>query len=270
MPLFHYTDAQAVQSILFNRKLWLTDLRFMNDSTELRHGIKFLKDALNRQPYGLFYNSDYAAQAIAYLTDSLSRYEDAESQEEPIFAMSFSEVDDLLSQWRAYGGYSIAFDRDRLEEYGLNLKACLYDDSSKSGRAMSDLSRAVATVSNDMATSDGCIGVAAIDEVIALVERAATFKDSGFSEEREVRMTAYSDSHEVRFRGRQGILVPYVEIDLPSEAVIGVRVGPIRDQNLASFSMQMFVRQMERNHQANGGNIEWCLPVHKSATPYRE
>lgn len=270
MPLFHYTDVQAVQSILLNQKLWLTDLRFMNDSTELQHGIEFFKEALKHQPYGLFYNAAHAAPAIDYVRDSLSRYEDAERQDEPVFAMSFSEVDDLLSQWRGYGGYSIAFDRERLEERGLNLKSCMYDDASKAGHAMSDLSRAVSAISNSMATDDGRGYITAIDEVTKLIERAATFKDAGFAEEREVRLISDSDSEKkVKFRTRQGILIPYIEIDIPREAIVGIRVGPIRNQDLASLSMQMFAQQMESDHQANAGDIEWCVPVAKSLTPFR-
>lgn len=270
MHLYHYTDAQAVHSVLSNRKLWLTDLRFMNDSTELRHGLKWFKEGLSGQPYGLFYDSNFAGSAISYLADAFDRYEDADLQETPIFSTSFSEVDDLLSQWRAYGGYSIAFDRDCLEENGLRLSSCVYDDVEKAHRASSDLSDAVACISNEMATSSGCIGVSSIDAMTALIDRAATFKDSGFSEEREVRLTAYSHESEVRFRHRSGVLVPFIELELPAEAIVGVRVGPIRDQNLAFSSLQMLARQVERDHQSNGGSIEWCLQLEKSATPYRE
>lgn len=270
MHLFHYTDAHATQSILLNNKLWLTDLRFMNDSTELLHGMKFLNDALKQQPYGLFYDSNHSKSAIEYLTASLGEYEDSEHHEDPVFAMSFSEVDDLLSQWRGYGGYSIAFDWNCLEEHGLKLSRCVYDDSSKLGRALKHVSYAGAKVSERMGVNDGCVDAQAIEEATRLIELAATFKDSGFAEEREVRMTAHPDPRQIRFRPRKGILIPYVEIDIPAEAIVGVRIGPIRDQNLASISMRMFIDRVQKNHCANGGSIEWCVPTEKSMTPYRD
>lgn len=44
--LFHYTDLNAVQSILVNSKLWLTDYNFLNDKEELKAGYELLMEAL--------------------------------------------------------------------------------------------------------------------------------------------------------------------------------------------------------------------------------
>lgn len=48
MPLFHYTDINAVEAILKNKKIWLTDIRYMNDARELHDGIEVFLDVLNR------------------------------------------------------------------------------------------------------------------------------------------------------------------------------------------------------------------------------
>ncbi|WP_282244778.1 hypothetical protein [Stenotrophomonas sp. PS02300] len=269
MKLYHYTDVSAVHSILSTRKLWLTDLRFMNDSQELLHGIDFLQSALKQQPYGLFYNKHYAEQAVEYLASSLSKYEDAARFDDPVFAMSFSEKDDLLSQWRGYGGYSVCFNREYLEDCGLKLSSCLYTRSSKLNRALVAASDAGARVSSWMGRDHGCIGLESIDQLISLVEFAATFKDAGFEEEREVRMIARPNSNEIKYRPRNGILVPYVEIDIPAEAIEGVCIGPVREQGLASVSMEMFISSVESINRSNGGNIGWCVPVGRSNTPYR-
>ncbi len=270
MNLYHYTDAQAVQSILVHQKLWLTDLRFMNDSTELSHGVEIIKNAMKHKPQGLFYNWDYVEKAMSYLSSSLSEYEDASWTEDPVFAMSFSRKDDLLSQWRGYGSYAIAFDSERLKESRLELRNCIYDGKSKAGQALQQLTSAVASISKSMAEDEGCIGSDSIDKLIGLIELAATFKDAGFDEESEVRMIARPDKHHIRYRPKNGILIPYVEIEIPAEAIVGVRVGPIRDQDLASLSMRMFISSVESAYRNDGGSVEWSVPVNISNTPYRQ
>ncbi|MEN5264806.1 DUF2971 domain-containing protein [Stenotrophomonas sp. TWI587] len=269
MKLFHYTDVSAVQSILRNRKLWLTDLRFMNDSTELLHGIEFLQAALKQQPYGLFYDRRYAEEAVEYLASSLSEYEDAARLEDPVFAMSFSEKDDLLSQWRGYGGYSVCFNREYLQDCDLKLSSCVYTKASKLERALRATSEAGAKVSECMGRNGGCLDLESIDQLVALVELAATFKDAGFEEEREVRMIVRPDTSEIKYRPRNGMLVPYVEIEIPAEAIEGVHVGPVREQALSTVSMKMFMNSIESINRSNGGDVEWCVPVERSTTPYR-
>ncbi|KLC02013.1 hypothetical protein TB9_20130 [Xanthomonas perforans] len=270
MNLYHYTDAQAVQSILVNRKLWLTDLRFMNDSTELSHGVEILKKAMEHQPHGLFYDWDYAEKAMSYLSNSLDEYEDASWTEDPVFAMSFSRKDDLLSQWRGYGNYAVAFDSERLKEFGLKLRDCIYDSKSKADQASQQLTNAGTSISRSMAEINGCISVDSIDKQIELIELAATFKDAGFEEESEVRMIARPDQHDIKYRPRNGMLIPYVEIEIPAEAIVSVRVGPIRDQHLASLSMKMFLGSVESAYRSDGGDVEWSVPVDTSKTPYRQ
>lgn len=56
MSLFHYTDVESAHSMLTHNKLWLTDVRFSNDSQELHDGIAKLSQALKTPMPGLFVN----------------------------------------------------------------------------------------------------------------------------------------------------------------------------------------------------------------------
>ncbi|HDS1039284.1 TPA: DUF2971 domain-containing protein [Stenotrophomonas maltophilia] len=268
--LYHYTDASAVQSMLVHRKLWLTDLRFMNDSTELLHGIEFLMKALKNQPYGLFYNLIYAEHAVDYLNTSLNLYQDATRLQDPVFSMSFSEKHDLLSQWRGYGGYAVRFDRQCLEDAGISLLPCIYDTRSKHDHSLVNTSDAGAKISRAMGEHDGALSSGSFDAVVDLIKTAARFKHSGFAEEQEVRMILQPDDSKIKYRPRGGMLIPYIEVDIPEGAITGVQIGPIRDQALATLSMEMFARSVERAHRSNGGSIEWDIAVTKSETPYRD
>jgi hypothetical protein len=46
MALYHYTDLNAVYSILKNNKVWMTDIRYLNDSHGLHDGIKVLAEGI--------------------------------------------------------------------------------------------------------------------------------------------------------------------------------------------------------------------------------
>jgi len=38
-PLYHYTDATGLKGVIENDEIWFTDFRYLNDPSELRHGI---------------------------------------------------------------------------------------------------------------------------------------------------------------------------------------------------------------------------------------
>lgn len=45
--LWHYTDAFGLQGILQGQRLWATNIRFLNDSQEVWHGLKLALGALS-------------------------------------------------------------------------------------------------------------------------------------------------------------------------------------------------------------------------------
>lgn len=45
MNLYHYTDLNAVHSILETHKIRMTDIRFLNDKTEYLKGLEILQEA---------------------------------------------------------------------------------------------------------------------------------------------------------------------------------------------------------------------------------
>lgn len=101
---YHYTDVNGLISILQNEELWLTGIYFMNDHTE------------GKVVFDKIFNSteDQGTQ------DKLGHLFNFCINQNRIFATSFTENGDQLSQWRGYcpndGGYSIGFNFNRIEE----------------------------------------------------------------------------------------------------------------------------------------------------------
>lgn len=268
MKLFHYTDAAAVQSILTNRKLWLTDLRFLNDSEEMKHGLEHVLKTLKDPSVTSRINPEYVEAATSFIDDNLNFDFGDFSASPQIFVCSLSQSDDLLSQWRAYGSYAIEFDGDLLSQ---NKSDCIYHSVEKESRAFSSVVETLRAVGRSHRASPHCMGDDGVAAYIDLIKVAATFKHQSFEEEQEVRMIRgvdFNDPVEVKFRPRGNILIPYVEVEIPFESITGVHIGPMPNQEVAYWSMSTFVNQLDFDwHHENAGSH--TIDIKCSKTPYR-
>ena len=127
--LYHYTDVNGLQGMMSTFNMWLSDAVFLNDPLEgswVHHRAKALsREALGRTPLAEQILQQIEAQLSApdmrLRSDSAdaSMFAAMENATQPAFIASFSENDDLLSQWRGYGdggaGVSIGFDLNHLD-----------------------------------------------------------------------------------------------------------------------------------------------------------
>lgn len=267
--LFHYTDALAIKSILENRELWLSDIRFLNDSQEMNDGVKYIVEALvsdlpdvGLSVGGTLYARDYLMEAfddhISYGIDS-----------EPTFVCSFSEAGNQLSQWRAYGGYAIEFDRELIQS-ALDLFVCIYNDEEKKHAASYMVREAIHELASDI-EKHGEVSPEGVMCLSMLVRTASIFKDQSFYEEKEVRCAVdipLPDS-ELKFRSRGGLLIPYVTLAFPFAAIKAIHVGPMRDQELAFTSMKALVSNVTHDFISNSNESISEINVVMSKIPYR-
>lgn len=267
MQLFHYTDVTAVKSILDANKLWLTDMRFLNDSQEMNHGIEHVLGVVKSARIQNNLNPEGAKEATNFVVSSLGEHVDVMMDFNPIFVCSFSKKLDLLSQWRAYGNYAIEFCADSI---GHHLSECAYEASDKAGQAYEESLVALKIIGRAMQSNSGHPPPLALEAYSVLIKIAATFKHESFSEEQEVRIIVEKTDYEhpLLFRGRSGLLIPYVEVPIPFESIKAIHIGPMRDQELAYRSMQMFVSELVRRKESEGVQGH-PIAVFKSDTPFR-
>lgn len=267
--LFHYTDVGAVRSIVENRELWLTDIRFLNDAQELNHGALFVVEALEKliSQDGLgSVHREAAMQLRASFDDHMEYWID----EQPTFVCSFSMAKDRLSQWRAYGSYAVEFDGEALLEY-IDLFDCVYESEQKLREVESMVADAVAVHAREIDLFGSANGPQSIDALPLITRIASICKNSSFREEEEVRCAVDKllPSRNLKFRQRGNVLIPYVTANFSLECIRAIHVGPMRDQELACKSMSMFVDGVLSWHRADGGSIEHEIEVIKSDVPYR-
>jgi len=109
--VYHYTDWNGLRGILDDGTLRCGDIFYLNDPSELRHGVSASLD-LFRAGNALSDWGRFGEDLKRSLSSNLGQIAN-------IFILCFSQKWDDLSQWRAYGengrGYAIGFDGRAIE-----------------------------------------------------------------------------------------------------------------------------------------------------------
>lgn len=272
--LYHYTDAYGLLGIVnpswpsdfaqqereigYSRvlKLLLSDVRFMNDTEELRFGAQLLVDRLR-----VAADDDSTPAEFQAAFRDIDQFVDTDAilqWPRRCFAACFCAEGDLLSQWRGYaggtGGFALGVNREVLERG----RTYAYHRNHWPGQFQPPSSR----ITNlKPVVYDKEKGIAAIDEHLQqliqsderkaladqrpqtrrlarnllftrLIESVITIKADAFKEEKEWRLFSLGDSQfPVDVRARARGLVPYVEaaVNVHSAKTAAERAAHHRD-----------------------------------------
>ncbi len=270
--LYHYTDLNALISILSNHDLWLTNSRFSNDDHEITHGYEIALSVI-KEKRGQSNNPEFKKYCD----------EVEELLSEPpqgVYICCFCEKDNLLSQWRSYGengsGISIGFDPYGFtrftgpdlptDEIGLmRLWKVFYKDEVKKDIVEKALDMNFEGYSNDPENRTVQTAAESIHFFMP------TFKDKDFAEENERRLI-FTPSKDCQvlpsYRFGREMLVPYYSLQslikyvtqttdpLPVKTVT---VGPGIRKNINKESIEMMLPQKDYSE----------VTVKVSDTPYR-
>ncbi|MGL6236101.1 MAG: DUF2971 domain-containing protein [Segniliparus sp.] len=237
--LYHYTDAAGLVGILRPEqptetdsrppaKLWASDVRYMNDSQELKFGADIFRKRLKSVLKEPSMDAD-----IRIVLRKLAEWFDPENLFDwglRCFATCFCRKGDLLSQWRGYGSFAIGFNREALA----NGSRYSIPEVENHGPFATVLSEVVYGKNNATAVIDSAIraiiqgealiGLRRTEDsidarylVLDLLRVISSVKHSAFKEEREWRLFATNDvftnaKTRARGSGGTGLLVPYLEM----------------------------------------------------------
>ena len=265
MSLVHYTDLNGLMGILKSQKLWLTDAQYLNDASEIREGVEYLYDSLRRLSFSDRISAELR-RSYETVCEEVENYDHYSSEVEPTYLCSFSEAPDLLSQWRSYGMFAIEFDQTALQQDGFRLAPCIYDVELKKEISTQECARVIRMV-NDVSPR-GMVNESALDLISELTQLSATFKNSAFSEEREIRHveSIEDDDLSVKFRTDGMQLKPYVEKPFSIEAIKAIRIGPIERRELVQQALERLVKVLRRETCCS---IETEINFIQSEIPYR-
>ncbi len=266
--LYHYTTQRGLLGIAESRSLWASSVHHLNDASEFRHALQLAKTTIQNRLRDATSAHTTLLRELDFRLWSIRNVH--------VFVCCFSEVGNLLSQWRAYcregQGYSLGFDfrRSELQEaiarQGFALVRCVYDLAEQEELVRRLLDQALAAIPIASARADQGLEELAGDFAVKLARLAPQLKSPSFSEEREWRLVSgMVDIRNPRVRFREGkvMIVPYFDLQLSAvDAVPFVKqviVGPSIDSELAMNAASALLLTKNVAQQ-----------VTRSAIPYRE
>lgn len=275
--LYHYTSLAGLLGIVGSGILRASDVRYMNDSAELKHTLDLLHSHISQR---IAAGTD-KPKLLNQLLDWLSHRILSHSM---LFCGSFRANGNLLSQWRGYSthgkGVSVGFNpwhiRDCAERQHFQVGKCLYQPELQQQlienivdtiEGMAD--KAQPPESNRAAEEQQ---YSSIFESIEgdLLRIAAVLKHPSFEEEQEWRIISQliaNRQHEsVKCREGTSMLVPYFEFCLnnrDSELIEleHIYLGPTNNKDLSMNSLAIYLEQQQALPKQG---IDYCQ------IPYRQ
>ncbi|MFT4292656.1 DUF2971 domain-containing protein [Enterobacter sp.] len=292
--LCHYTNLTGLTGIIGSGAFWATNLAFLNDKSELLHGLNCAEKALKLMPPPVYF--DEWDQDVTAAIEQLKQ-----QAIDDIFTVSFCRNADLLSQWRGYSGkaqgVSLIFDQQllmamfeafitrenkplkqgiHLDNFYLINENVTYTDSDQTPELKEKIQTYINKYENyekavypDEGNQSGYI-----QHMISQV--APFFKHSGFREEEEFRIVIrnLSGYDKIQFRNNGKTIIPYIPVTLTGgkkdateegkkEKIIlplrEIKVGPCEDFMQVKKGIEMLLR-------ANG---YFGVKITSSSIPYR-
>lgn len=289
MNLYHYTDLNAVHSILDSHKIRMTDIRFLNDKSEYMQGLEILREASLQEDLILSIKDNYFRKSLqVWFKRAFEELFDFENASEMFYVASFSRSSNTLSQWRSYGMLAIQFDYDEMEgimreriieHYNkcsellkIELIECHYVSNRDTAvkKALELINEKLIPTIEEWWQADVPIEqnehiYIDIKEILSML--ATAFKHASFIEEQEFRLVISVDitSENVKFRAKNNVLIPFYELDIIPDVIKGIIIGPVENQKITAHSLDIF--NLHRAKKLN--NDMYQLSIIKSDIPYR-
>jgi len=250
--VYHYTSQYGLLGIAEKRKLWATNIRYLNDSQEFEGALSLATRYMEKEcKNGDKERNGFAERVLAVLKT-------LPTEKFRVYVTSFSSQGDQLSQWRGYcppgAGFSLGFNSDDLvilRRREFELVPCLYREDEQIRLISEMASIACENLAKDTPP----------EKVFALqmVKWGAAIKDRAFHEEEEWRLVSARFKPEPIFRAGKSFLVPYVEMDLTNrhtprykmDCISSVTVGPTPHPELSQRAVSDVFDRYEVNYGAN-------------------
>ncbi len=237
--IYHYTDATGLAGILHSKRIWASDVLFLNDRSELMYAEGIIKSVLRSMsgtvPRKLL---DMLSNKVRFL---------GEDRDFHLYATCFCTERNLLSQWRGYGrsgGFALQVDPFVLIKAA---KKVARGPGSVAGfvkiEYVAEAQRRIArslidSFANDMGNVRKQHEDRILSECISYLGAAMVrFKHPAFRQENEWRLVIRREARTAEFGTRDGLLVPYLAIPFPKIALLRLMVGPSTHVSLVRRSL---------------------------------
>ena len=252
--IYHYTDDRGLRGILETGRLWFTNIFYLNDPSELNHGITLALEILKSRA------NESQQREVSFFYERFAHTMNEHIEETAhFFVCCFSKTDEDLGQWRAYAddgrGYAIGFDASVLETAfskaelpKINLHSA-FPVTYKDENLCEILERLVVATIPAISTPQGMgleqgkilefLKLLSVSLALQCVHISLFFKHESYSNEREYRFLQIFPADkpvlDLKLRSRPYSLVPYREFDWKGGAADSIKelvVGPASDPKI--------------------------------------
>jgi hypothetical protein len=261
--LYHYTSQKGLLGILKDNKLWMTDILYLNDSSECIHTLNLfiselekrkehlppqrgLLNSTNTQEDDIINKKHRTFERIKRLCETYNDNNYENRIENYIFSLSRKKDD--LSQWRSYcpseGGFSIGFNYKKLlsiilyKHKGYLIQKCEYNPEEKQKL----INLLLDPISSDL--ESGIDIDIPLNIFIQIIFHSSFLKDKSFEDEQEYRIINNGINVDEISRHREGksMMIPYIEfspVDDDNKLPIStIWVGPTPHKELSKLSVR--------------------------------
>lgn len=258
--LYHYTNIDALKSIIHDRKIYISNAMFLNDKFEVFHLRELIKEVALKMRKVLdqtFF--DYLEKIFDDAVYDICKN---------TFILSFGLKNDSLTMWNGYGkndGYCLTLKYDELlnilgdytnqlgsiSKVKMIYRSVIYKD---------DLKKKLLTPYLELLHEiDERSGERCVEELITLTKRILAnilvigylSKKECFSDEREFRFVFLLDNFSkdlIKFRTSKGVVIPYIEIPIVKNGtellpVKEITIGPKINIDIASEGIKCFMKK---------------------------
>ena len=256
--LYHYTSFTGLLGIVNSGVLQASDIRYMNDSAELRHSLNLLQTHVTHRIIEGTDNPRLLNQLLEWLSHRIV-------SGSMLFGGSFRANGNLLSQWRGYSmhgkGVSLGFDpthiRSCAERQRFQVGKCLYEAEQQQALIAQIVDAVEIAAHQTEEYEDPALrrDDKAYYDVFERVEGdllriASILKHPSFEEEQEWRIVSpvITDFSEVSVHFREGtsMLIPYYKFQLTdgdnsSLELDHVYLGPTGNIELSMNSLELYL-----------------------------
>lgn len=263
-PLYHYTKCYAVQNIFRTGILFATKSSFLNDTNEMDYILHVAAEVIAEFPEKRWRQ--------LFMNEIVGTMEDFKRHD--IFVVSFSEERDSITLWSEFGdetGYNLQFDgTELLERISEHQKIYCH------GRVLYSHQKQMALIKNlfcklipkkiglsfeeimsrELLAEDQGEEPGSTKEFQDMCRRLRTalniyamfFKQEEFQAEKEYRVVFKNpDKNKIRFRVKDGFLLPYIDVVLAKNALLPVKkitVAPKNHVDLARRGMLQYTQML--------------------------
>lgn len=224
--VYHYTSMEAVPSIVNRENLcfWATHHRFLNDPNEGVLGKRLLDE----------FFPEYSSLSMP----------DA-------FILSLSQDINSIPMWSSYAnkarGVALKINKNVLSPNIANFSKCFYGEEAKeSFKRFANFYRKShcypLELSKDASTKLVATFLKYFIGELSYIGLLCGAKDGGYRYEKEERFWVIADSSSnIKFRVRGDVIIPYVDIYMPKNALEEIVIGPANNSELIESSLRFFL-----------------------------